>query len=77
LLTSRQRRIAPLDREVILQTTMHNLPSESDARLLAAAEAGRMGVWDYDFVTGQFTASAKFKQNLGLAADDELSWERF
>jgi PAS domain S-box-containing protein len=56
---------------------MHNLPSESDARLLAAAEAGRMGVWDYDFVTGQFTASAKFKQNLGLAADDELSWERF
>jgi PAS domain S-box-containing protein len=49
---------------------------EADSRLIAAAEAGRMGIWEYDFRTGLLTASAMFKQNLGLPPDHPLTWEQ-
>jgi PAS domain S-box-containing protein len=47
-----------------------------ESRLLAAAQAGRMGIWEYDFQTGLLTASAMFMQNLGLPPGDTLTWEQ-
>ena len=47
----------------------------SESRLIAAAEAGRMGIWEYDFRTGRLTASSMFKQNLGLPPSHTLTWE--
>jgi len=47
----------------------------ANARLIEAAEAGHMGLWEYDLHTGRLTASAVFKRNFGFAVDDDPSWD--
>ncbi len=48
-------------------------PTKAEANLRLATEAGRMGVWELDLSTGELTASALYKRNLGLAPDTLLN----
>jgi PAS domain S-box-containing protein len=47
-------------------------PTNAEANLRLATEAGRMGVWELDLRTGELTASALYKRNLGLPPETPL-----
>jgi PAS domain S-box-containing protein len=48
----------------------------SEAQLRVALAAARLGTWERDLRTGDFTASPTCKMNLGLAADAPLTFEQ-
>ncbi len=49
----------------------------SEAGLQLALEAGRLGDWQWNIVTGEVTWSARCKALYGLSPDAEMSYERF
>lgn len=49
---------------------------ESEERLKLSAEAGRIGNWQIDLTTDTLESSAICKANFGLAANEDLSFER-
>lgn len=46
---------------------------ESEERLRTAAEAGRVGVWDWELESGALFLASNLKQQLGMEANDEKS----
>jgi formate hydrogenlyase transcriptional activator len=50
---------------------------ESEARLSLAAEAAGTGLWILNFETSYFWTTPKVKELLGLAPNEELTFERF
>lgn len=50
---------------------------ESEERVKLSAEAGRIGNWQIDLTTDTLESSAICKANFGLAANEDLSFERF
>ena len=46
---------------------------ESEARLVFATEAGRLGIWDYRFDTNELTTSRRCRQIFGAAPDGTLT----
>jgi PAS domain S-box-containing protein len=50
---------------------------ESEERLKLSAEAGRIGNWQIDLTTDALESSAICKASFGLAANEDLSFERF
>lgn len=49
---------------------------ESEERFKLSAEAGRIGNWQIDLTRGTLESSAICKANFGLAANEDLSFER-
>ena len=47
---------------------------DKEEHLQFALAAGRLGSWDLDLATGQMECSALFKENVGLPADQPLSY---
>lgn len=47
----------------------------SEEKLRAALAAGRLGAWERDLQTGEFTTTELCKANLGLPADAELTFD--
>ena len=52
------------------QQAIRDALAESEARLLMAQEAGHVGLWDYDVVTGEGHWSAGLYRNLGLPVSE-------
>jgi PAS domain S-box-containing protein len=48
----------------------------SEETLKVALSAARLGTWERDLRTGEFTASPRCKANLGLSADEPLTFEQ-
>jgi len=48
---------------------------ESEQRLRFAANAGRMGVWEYDFSSGELTSSPMCRINFGLAENEPVGFD--
>lgn len=65
-----ERRKADLEREVAERTAELDA-SEQSLRL--ALEAGRLGIWTIDFVTGELTASAECKSICGRTPNEPLT----
>jgi PAS domain S-box-containing protein len=75
------------DRVIVLEAEQRGLLSENarvrremldtQARLDLALQAGQLGTWNYDPISGQLDASAGCKLVFGLAADDPFSIEDF
>jgi PAS domain S-box-containing protein len=59
-----------LDEAHVEQEATRQALAESEARLLLAQEAGRVGLWDYDVVTDEGHWSAGLYRNLGLPVSD-------
>jgi PAS domain S-box-containing protein len=68
-------------RGIMVDVTDRRLAEEAlrrrEADLKLALDAGRMGEWSWDIVTGEVTWSALCKALYGLPADAEVSYERF
>ena len=47
----------------------------SEEKLRAALDAGRLGAWERNLRTGDFRTTERYKANLGLPADAELTFE--
>ena len=48
---------------------------ESEQRLRFAANAGRMGVWEYDFASGDLTSSPMCQTNFGWTRNDAFGFD--
>ena len=46
-----------------------------EGRLRFATDAGRIGIWELDLATNQFTTSAQFKRNFGRDPDGPFDWD--
>ena len=49
--------------------------ADSEARLLMATEAGRLGIWELDLLTRELTASQTAKENFGRDPNQPFSYE--
>lgn len=67
-----ERKQAESQREAALEKLR-----ESEERLRLAVSAGRMGIWDRNFVTGQLNWSVECKAMFGLPPETEMNDERF
>jgi two-component system CheB/CheR fusion protein len=62
--------------EVTKQKESESALRRSEAKLRVALEAARLGAWERDIVTGELTATALCKVNLGLDPDAPLTFEQ-
>jgi PAS domain S-box-containing protein len=49
--------------------------NDAETRFRSAAEAARIGVWEYDLVSGALFTSTQCRRNLGYPPDAEPRWE--
>jgi two-component system CheB/CheR fusion protein len=62
--------------EVTKQKESEAALRRSEAKLRVALDAARLGAWERDVVTGELTATAMCKVNLGLDPDAPLTFEQ-
>jgi PAS domain S-box-containing protein len=55
---------------VLLQSSLR----ESEERLRAAHQAGQLGSWEFDWLSGRLTTSPLFKASFGRGADEPLTY---
>lgn len=75
-LASRRRQYQARDRLAALENSRAEL-ARSDDRLSFALEAGKLGAWELDLVDMALRTSGRFKVNVGLAPEVDLSYPEF
>ncbi len=71
----RPESILSVSRDITSTRTAADAVIASEEKLRLALDAGRLGNWHLDLVTGAITASPIYKEIFGRAPDDELTFE--
>lgn len=63
--------------DITEQYTMHRALQKSEERLALALRASKVGLWEWDVVTGELIWSDELKQLYGLQLEDEVNYEAY